>query len=126
MSWIKRHNAEIFRKKVREELSRRLSDGNYSCRVEDIPCGWWYAKQMCRPEISIDYLDVTFTFRPWSCPEYWNYENETVASACDKIIERIKDQCWKFSSERSVNDRSHFAVDFLTSHIFEILGEENI
>lgn len=124
MSWIKRHNAEIFRKKVREELSRRFSDRNYSCQVEEEPCGWWYGEQEYRVKISFDYMNATLTLRLGSCPEYWDYENETVDSACDEIVERIKQHCWKFSSEVALYDRSHFAVDFLTSHIFETIGKE--
>ena len=121
MSWINRHNAEIFRKKVREELSRRFSDRNYSCIVEDEQWGWWYGKQMYRVKISFDYMNATLTLRLGSCPEYWDYKNETVNSACDKIVERIKSHCWKFSIERSGYDRSHFAVDFLVNHILEIM-----
>jgi len=121
MSWVDRHNAEIFRKKVKEELSNRFSDSNYSCRVEDEQCGWWYGRQMYRVKISFDYACATLTLRLGSCPEYWDYKNETVSSACDKIVERTKNYCWKFSSERAGYDRSHFSVDFLASHVLEIM-----
>lgn len=122
MSWIKRHNAEIFRKKVRDELSRRLSDRNYSCSVESEQIGSWYGREMYRLNIHFGYLNTTLTIRLGSCPEYWDYEDETVSSACDKIIDRLRTHCWKFSPERSVYDRSHFAVDFLMSHIIMTLG----
>lgn len=124
MSWIKKHNAEIFRKQVREELSKRLSDRNHNCSIEAEQCGFWYGKEMYRLNVSFSYLNVTLTIRLGSSPEYWDYENETVSSACDKIIDRIKVHCYRFTSANAMNAREHFSVDFLTTYVLRILGGE--
>lgn len=127
MSWIKRHNAEVFRKHVRDELCRRLSDKNknYFCSVESEQIGWWYGREMYRLNVSFSYCNVTLTMRLGSVQAYWDYQNETVDSACDKIIDNIKYHCHRFTADKATAyNRECFSVDFLMNHVLELLGDE--
>ena len=124
MSWIEKHESEVFRKHIRDELSRRFSDRNYECTVEEEPCGFWYDRKMYSLNVNFSYLNATLQIRLGSVPEYWDYRNETIHSACDKIAERIGSCCHKFSMHNARSDRSHFSVDFLASHVLEVFGGE--
>lgn len=125
MSWIKKHNSKIFRKQVRETLKRRLSDGDYECVVHEKEDGWWYGKQMFSVKIEFRFCRASLIvhLRPKSA--YWDYENETVDSACEKIIDELKMFCEKFDVDGPIKNRERYSVHFLSTYVLEKIGGQS-
>lgn len=118
MSWIDRHNKEVFRRKVREYVGKELSDfkRGYFCNVEDSGERWVSVYLY----VIFKYRDVSIQIRLLNVREYNDYGNETVESAGQAIIDAVLDKTRVWNPDHiDCIDRDHFGLDWLSKYILD-------
>lgn len=125
--WIDKHNREIFRKQVRLAVAEKLLNHNreYECFVEEIKDNFGYIVGL---KINFRFKGVVeLAINTKFTKPYFDYENETVDSASNKIIEDIKYFCHDFRPDmdaRRLMNTEAFSVYLISRHILDELGDE--
>ena len=122
MSWIDRHNTKVFKKKVREYVREELSDSRrgYFCHVSDDGGEWWGDEFIDSISVIFNYRDVSIKIRLGKLREYNDYENETVESAGQAIINAVlkKTRVWKADDDYCLV-QDYFGLDWLSKYVLD-------
>lgn len=122
MSWIDRHNNKVFKRKVREYVRSELSDfrRGYYCHVSDDGGEWWGDEFIDSISVIFNYRDISIKIRLGKLREYNDYENETVESAGQAIINAVlkKTRVWKADDDHCLV-QDYFGLDWLSKYVLD-------
>lgn len=120
MSWLDRHNEKVFKRKVREYVGEELSNfrRGYFCHVSDDGGEWWGNEFIDSLSVIFNYRDVSIKIRLGKLKEYNDYENETVESAGQAIVDAVLEKTivWN-ANDADCMVRDYYGLDWLSKYV---------